>query len=74
MDLPKDQQIKYATNLGVEVEEGTNVLSELAKQLYIQNYKRDFEKDLDKDGTNFEAFEEVHKMFLDKIKEIQEVI
>ena len=80
IDLPKDQQIKYATNLGIEVDGDTDVLSEIAKQLYIQNYKRDFDEDLDKvikyleDGTNFEAFEEVHKMFLEKIKEVQEVI
>jgi len=80
IDLTKDQQLKYATNLGVEVKEDTNVLSEIAKQLYIQNYKRDFDEDLDKvvkyleDGTNFEAFEDVQKMFLVKIKEIKEII
>jgi hypothetical protein len=80
MDLTKDQQLKYAKNLGIEVTEDTNVLSEIAKQLYINNYKRDFEEDLDKvvkyleDGTNFEAFEEAHKMFLDEIKKIKEVI
>jgi len=80
IDLTKPQQIKYATNLGIEVNEDTNVLSEIAKQLYIQNYKRDFEEDLDKvvkyleNGTHFDVFEEVHQMFLDKIKEIKEVL
>jgi len=80
IDLPKDQQIKYAENLGIEVGDGTNVISEIAKQLYIQNFKRDLDEDLEKtikyleDGTNFEVFEEPQKLFLNKIKEIKKVL
>ena len=78
--LPKDQQLKFAKNLGIEVTEDTNVISEIAKQLYIQNYKRDLNEDLEKtikyleDGTNFEVFEEPQKLFLEKIKEIKKVL
>jgi len=80
MDLPKDQQLKYATNLGIQIKEGTNVIGEIAKQLYIQNFKRDLDEDLEKtikyleDGTNFEVFEEPQKIFLEQIKEIKKVI
>ena len=80
LELPKDKQIKYAKNLGIEVKEDTNVISEIAKQLYIQNYKRDLNEDLEKtikyleDGTNFEEFEASQKLFLEKIKEIKEIL
>lgn len=80
IDLPKEQQIKYAKNLGIEIDENTNVLSEISQQLYIEHYKRNLTEDLNKtikyleDGTNFEAFKEVHKMFLEKIKEIKEIL
>lgn len=80
MDLPKDQRIKYAKNLGIEVEEDTNLLSEIAKQLYTQHYKRDLEEDLEKTikylekESKFESFREVQEMFLDRIKEIQKVL
>jgi hypothetical protein len=80
LELPKDKQIKYAKNLGIDVNEDTNVISEIAQQLYVQNYKRNLKEDLEKtikyleDGTNFEVFEEPQKLFLEKIKEIKEVL
>jgi len=78
--LPKDKQLKYAKNLGIDVTKDTNVISEIAQQLYIQNYKRDLNEDLEntikylEDGTNFEEFEEPHKIFLQKIKEIKDIL
>lgn len=78
--LPKDQQIKFAQNLGVEVKDGTNVLSEIAKQLYIEHYKRDLDEDLEETikylekESDFDAFKDVQKIFLEKIKEIKKVL
>jgi hypothetical protein len=80
IDLPKEQQLKYAQNLGIEVNKDTNVISEISKQLYIQNYKRDFEEDLEKvieyleKESRFESFKEIQKIFLDEIKKIQHIL
>jgi len=80
IDLPQTQQIKYAENLGIEIKEDTNILSEIAKQLYIEHYKRDLDEDLEETikylekESNFDAFKEVQKMFLEKIKEIKKVL
>jgi len=80
LELPKNMQLKYATNLGIEVNKDTNVIAEIIKQLYIQNYKRNFDEDLEETvkyletGSNFESFKPVHEMFLKKIKEIQKIL
>jgi len=80
IDLPDELLLKYANNLGIKVDSDTVLLSELSQQLYIEHYKRDFKKDLNdtikylENGTNFETFDDVQKLFLEKIKEIQEIL
>jgi hypothetical protein len=47
LSLPKDRQISYANNLGIEVNEGSDIISDIVKQQYIQNYKKDLLNDMD---------------------------
>lgn len=78
LDLPLKQKMRYAINLGISSPDEEKVSLEIAKQLYVQNYKRDLIVDMDKtikyleDGSKFNAYKEVSQLFSWKIKEIKD--